>query len=63
MKSHLTEAREMMEMGLKKEPLHALPALVSPDRSKKPEPKLCPHCIGRRCDWWGTGECLGGMKT
>jgi hypothetical protein len=29
---------------------------------KKPEPKLCPHCIGRKCDWYGTGVCLGGMK-
>ena len=29
---------------------------------KKPAPKLCPHCVGETCDWYGTGVCLGGMK-
>lgn len=29
---------------------------------KKPALKLCPTCVGRACDWYGTGVCLGGMK-
>lgn len=27
-----------------------------------PKRVKCPHCTGRRCDWYGTGVCLGGVK-
>lgn len=25
-------------------------------------PRKCPHCVGRKCEWYGTGVCLGGVK-